>query len=537
MIPDQTAQTPSTFSLSPYSGPWTEAEAAHLLRRTMFGPTYQQIQDAVANGMSATLSTLLTIPPLNPPVAYDPDEAVVPQGQTWVNSVYPSGDTQPTENARLRSLAAWTMLRINTEQVSIAEKMCLFWQNHFACEAAFDSRATYNYLMLIRQHALGNFKQLVKDMTIDPTMLMFLDGYSNNVYSPNENYSRELLELYSIGKGLQVATGDYTTYTEADVAAGAKILTGWSIEGLRSDTISSPYAVFYPQLHDQTNKTLSARLGNAVINANGQQEYSDYIDVIFAQPTIAEHICKKIYRYFVNYDITPTVMSDVISDMMQTLVSNNFNVLPVMQQLLGSAHFYDMAVRGSIIRSPIEMFLGMYNATESVPAYDLATNYEIYLNIFWVSGTAGQDYLSPPNVGGWPAYYQAPSFSRLWVSSSNLKLRFDVAAWQTAWGGFMINGNPFGVDVLNYLNQLPAPSDPVQVVENSCIVFCPKPVSQLDKLVLKSILCNGLPDFEWTIQYNDYLANIGDPVYTDPVRRQIAFMLMRLFKFPQFQTI
>jgi len=125
MIPDQTAQTPSTFSLSPYSGPWTEAEAAHLLRRTMFGPTYQQIQDAVANGMSATLSTRLTIPPLNPPVAYDPDEAVVPQGQTWVNSVYPSGDTQPTENARLRSLAAWTMLRINTEQVSIAEKMCL----------------------------------------------------------------------------------------------------------------------------------------------------------------------------------------------------------------------------------------------------------------------------------------------------------------------------------------------------------------------------------------------------------------------------
>ncbi|MCU0434258.1 MAG: DUF1800 domain-containing protein [Bacteroidia bacterium] len=536
MSPNQTAQTPSTFSLSPYTGPWTEAEAAHLLRRTMFGPTYQQIQTAVANGMSATLNTLLTIPTLSPPVTWDPDEAVVPQGQTWVNSVYPSNDTQPTENARLRSLASWVIERLNTEQVSIAEKMCLFWQNHFACEAAFDSRATYNYLMLIRQHALGNFKQLVKDMTIDPTMLIFLDGYSNNVYSPNENYSRELLELYSIGKGPQVSTGDYTSYTEGDVAAGAKILTGWYIEGLRSDTVTTPYAVFENTLHDQTTKTLSARLGNAVVNANGAQEYSDYIDIIFSQPDIAKHICKKLYRYFVNFDITPTVMTDIIDDMAQTLVSNNFNVLPVMQQLLSSAHFYDMAVRGSIIRSPLDMFFAMYNATGSVPAYDMATNGEIWLNIYWIAGAAGQDYLAPPNVGGWPAYYQAPSFSRLWVSSSNLKLRFDFAGWQTAWGGFNINGNPFSVDTLNYLANLPQPDDPVAIVEHSCVVFCPKPVSQMDKLVLKTILCNGLPDFEWTIQYNDYVANPGDETYADPVRRQVALMLMRLFKFPQFQT-
>lgn len=536
MTPDQSAQTPSTFSLTPYSGPWTEAEAAHLLRRTMFGPTYQQIQAAVAAGMNATLSTLLTIPPLNPPVAWDSDEAVVPQGQTWVNSVYPSGDTQPTENARKRSLVTWLMQRINTEQVSIAEKMCLFWQNHFACEAAFDSRATYNYLMLIRQHALGNFKQLVKDMTIDPTMLLFLDGNTNTVNNPNENYSRELLELYTIGKGLQVSTGDYTTYTEGDVAEGAKILTGWKIEGLRSDTITSPYSVFVSNRHDQTNKTLSARLGNAVITANGAQEYSDYIDVIFAQPNFAEYICKKIYRYYVNFDLTPTVMSDVIADMVQTLVSNNFNVLPVMQQLLSSAHFYDMAVRGSIIRSPLEMFFGMYNATGSVPGYDLETNHKIWLRIHWSADAAGQDYLAPPNVGGWPAYYQAPSFSRLWVSSSNLKLRFDFAAWQTSWGGFTVNGNPFGVDVLNYLANLPQPDDPVAIVEHSCVVFCPKPVPQLDKLVLKSILCNGLPDFEWTVQYNDYIANPGDPVYSDPVRRQLAYMLTRLFKFPQFQT-
>lgn len=537
MISDQPVQPPVTFSMTPYTGPWTAAEAAHLLRRTLFGPTYQQIQDAVANGMNATVTNLLTIPAIGQPLTWDPDEAVAAFGTTWVNSVYPNGDTQTSENARLRSLLAWMMQRINTEQVSIAEKMCLFWQNHFACQAAFDSRATYTYLTLIRSHALGNFKQLVKDISIDPTMLIFLDGYSNNVYSPNENFSRELLELYSIGKGLQVATGDYTTYTEGDVAAGAKILTGWTIEGLRSDTITAPYAVFESTLHDQTSKTLSARLGNAVINNAGAQEYSDYIDVIFSQPGFAKHICQKIYRFFVNYDLTPTVMTDVIAEMEVTLLANNFNVLPVMQQLLTSAHFYDMAVRGSIIKSPLEMIFSMYNATGSVVNYDLATNYETYLNIYWFSGAAGQSYMEPPNVGGWPAYYQAPSFSKLWVSSSNLKLRFDFAAWQTAWGGYMINGNPFSVDTLTFLAGLPYPDDPVEVIENMCTVFCPKTVTQLEKFTLKTILLNGLPDFEWTIQYNDYIANPGNPVFTDPIKQRLAFTLMRLFKLPQFQTI
>jgi hypothetical protein len=533
----QTATSPVSVSLSPYTGPWTAAEAAHILRRTMFGPTFQQIQSAVNDGLSTTLNNLLTIPPLNSPLVVETDEAIAGFGTTWVGHVFPTNDSQTTENARHRSLASWLMERINSESFSIAEKMCLFWQNHFAAKEASDSCITYNYHALIRTHALGNFKQLVKDMTIDPCMLLFLDGRTNTKNSPNENYSRELLELYSIGKGPQVATGDYTTYTETDVSEGAKILTGWKIDAWRSDTIASPSGLFDPYRHDTSTKTLSSRFNNVSIPDAGSQEYENYIDIIFQQPALAEFICKKIYRYFVNYDMTQDVMTNIIPGLAQTFMSNNYDILPVMRQLLSSEHFFDMSVRGSMIRSPLETIFAMYNSTHSKPSHDLATNYKIWLNIHWVASVMGQDYLSPPNVGGWAAYYQAPAFSQLWVNTSNLKLRFDFSSWQTIWGGFNVNMNRFKVNALEFVNNLSDPYSPPAVIDDMCTVFFPKAVPQSVKDELRLILTNGLQDFEWTAQYADYLANPGDLTYENPVRDRVEFTLARLFKMPYFHTL
>ena len=205
---------------------------------------------------------------------------------------------QLVETARQLSLGSWIIERINNEQVSIAEKMCLFWQNHFAATAGPDARATYDYHMLIRQHALGNFKQFVKDMTINPNMLLFLNGATNNVFFPNENYARELLELFTIGKGPQIGPGDYSNYTEDDIFEAAKILTGYYVDGLRSDTLTDVSAVYNGILHDTSTKTLSYHFGNATITDNGANEYGDLIDIIFQQNECANFICRKLYRYF-----------------------------------------------------------------------------------------------------------------------------------------------------------------------------------------------------------------------------------------------
>lgn len=529
-----------SYSMTPYTGQWTKAEAGHLLRRTTFGATNQEILDAVANGMSATVTSLLQIPAIGDPLTFHPDETIVAQGQTWINAVYPANavDAQTVDTARQLSLGGWLMERINSETLTIAEKICLFWHNHFSATPSADQRSTYTYHMLLRSHALGDFKQMVKDVTIDPCMLLFLNGATNNVFSPNENYARELLELFTIGKGPQIGPGDYTNYTEDDVAAAAKILTGYYVTGLRSDTQTSVTAVYNDILHDQTNKTMSSKFNNAVINVNGANEYADLIDVIFLQDEVANHICRKLYRYFVNYDLTTTVETTVIAEMANTLIANNYQILPVLTELFSSEHFYDISVRGALIKSPMDMLYSLFNSCDSAPSFGLATNYEMLLNVYWFGEALGQAYATPPSVAGWPAYYQEPSFSKLWVNATHIKTRFDASLWVTLGTGIPVNGDNWKIQALNVLDNMSNPYDYNVVIDDLADVFCPKGLTTSQKFMLAGILTGGLYNLnDWQMEYSLYQANIGDPTYEDPIRLRMELTLSRLFQMPEFHTM
>lgn len=544
-MPETIENGPVSYSMAPYAGPWTKAEAAHLLRRTMFGPTNQQILNAVQDGMATTVANLLTIPLIDQPLTYDPAETVSSYGTTWVTSVYPSDAVQAqlVDTARLKSLGAWSMRRINTESVSILEKMCLFWQNHFAASNGPDQRSTYNYHMLFYTHALGNFKQLVKDITIDPNMLFFLNGGTNTFYSPNENYARELLELFSIGKGDQIGDGDYSNYTELDVASGAKILTGYIVDGWRSDTLPSPQAVFQSLLHDGTSKTLSYHFGGVTIPNNGATEYSDYIDVIFQQDEVAYFMARNVYRYFVNYDLTADVETNVIPVMAQTLIDNNYEFLPMMSELLQSDHFYDVALRGSVIRSPLEMIFGLFNITESRPNFDLTIDSDMYLWLYSAADNLGQAYAAPPSVAGWSAYYQEPSFTKLWVNATHLKNRFGLGLWVTLLTGIPVGGENLKIDALGFVDNMYTAADtedaanPTDVINGMCDVFFPKAVSATKKATLKFILVGGVNDSDWTNAYSAYLADPLNETVAAPVRNRIQQTLAQIVQMPEFQTI
>lgn len=528
-----------SLSLTPYTGQWTKAEAGHLLRRATFGATNEEILNAVANGMNATVTSIMQIPAIGDPLTFHPDEAIAAQGQTWVNSEYPTNpvDVQTTVTARQFSMAGWLMDRLNNETLTVAEKICLFWQNHFSATPGGDSRATYDYFALIRTYALGDFKQFVKDMTINPNMLLFLNGATNNVFSPNENYARELLELFTIGKGPQIGPGDYTNYTEDDVAAAAKILTGYYVSGALSDTATTVDAVYDTILHDHTTKTMSSKFNNAVIPDNGANEYADLIDVIFLQDEVANHICRKLYRYFVNYDLIPSVESTVIAEMANTLIVNNYQIGPVLSELFTSEHFYDISVRGALIKGPLDALYSMFNCCGSSPSFGLATDYEMQLNVYFFAEVLGQAYATPPSVAGWTAYYQEPSFSKLWVNATHIKTRFDVALWLTLGTGVPVNGDNWKINALTFVDGLSNPYDAPTVIQDITDVFCPKGVSLAQSLTLKAILTGGLPDFEWTVEYTDYQNNIGNPTYEDPVRLRVESVLARLFQMPEFHTM
>ncbi len=530
-----------SYSLNPYTGQWTMAEASHLLRRTMFGPTYKQMNDAVTNGMNTTVSSLMNISTTDLPVSYHEDEGIVGIGQNWIKSIYPVDIVKrnETNGARVKSLQSWLMKNINDEQgkLSISEKMTLFWQNHFASTTGPDARGAYDYITLLRDNALGDFKQLVKDITVNPVMLHFLNGNSNSVFSPNENYARELLELFTIGKGPQIGEGDYTHYTEYDISECAKILTGYKTEGFRSSTDTSFHAIFDEKRHNTTVKTLSDKFGNAVIQPNGADEYKDLIDVIFQQDEVSKYICRKLYRYFVSSEISDDVESKVIFKLAKTLRNNSYKIQSVLEQLLKSKHFYDISHRGCLIKTPLDMTFSIWNGTETKPTFDVVTNYEMYRSIYSASTVLGLAYLNPPSVAGWPVYYQEPVFTRLWLNASLLKSRFDYIKWWVRFKGILKNDNQLGVDGLNFVKNLPTPNDATQVIDCMIKTFLPKGTTETQRENLRLVLTDGLPNFEWTIQYEEYLAAPNDPTYKDPIVLQLKKTLTALFSLPEFQTV
>ncbi len=280
-------------SLNKYTGPWSAHLAAHLFRRTTYGVKYETIKQFATKTLDETINIIMSPlgpppPPINISYADDPD---VPIGTTWVDK----GVSQNVNNYRTASLRGWSFELMLNGGPNIREKMTMFWHNHFVTADINDPRFSYKYIELLRSNALGNFKQLTKLVTIDPAMLNYLNGRDNTKQAPNENFARELMELFTLGKGDLVGPGDYTTYTEDDVKELAKALTGW-IDVRNMLPITSQFVL---NRHDVTTKKLSHRFNNVSISNAGANEYSNVIDIIFQKPEVALFIAGQIYRWFV----------------------------------------------------------------------------------------------------------------------------------------------------------------------------------------------------------------------------------------------
>jgi hypothetical protein len=176
----------------------------------------------------------------------------------------------------------------------------------------------------------------------------------------------------------------------------------------------------------------------------------------------------------------------------------------------------------------------MLNSTETQINVNLASDYNIYLNIYFACSNMGLDFMNPTSVAGWEAFYLAPAFSRLWINSTTIKFRFDISTGLNVFG-IPVSGYTLKIDPIPFLNNLSMPSSADAVIDDICEIFIPKPVDSALHTTLVNILTNNLPTFEWTLQYNDYLSNPNDPSFVDPVRFRVNLVLDRVFKMPQYQ--
>jgi len=484
----------------------------------------------VADGMEATVDALLTLPPpADPPVYFDfEDDPLAKIGESWV-------DKPITKNIsgiyfhRDKSLWAWWFMRMSREQHSILEKMTLFWHNHFVVAEAGTPNMNWAYLSLIREFALGNFRELSKRMTIDQSMLIYLNGTQNVKDEPNENYARELLELFTIGKGPLVAEGDYTHYTEQDVAAIARALTGWV--AWNGDKLQ---ARFSNSRHDTGSKQLSHRFNNQVIENAGEQEYARVIDLIFEQEEVSRHICRRLYIWFVHYDITPEVEQQVIAPMARILRQHDYHLKPVMEALLKSQHFYDHSLQGAMIKNTFDFFFSVYNSLEVAPPADLLKEYDMWSRWYWEMNKLEMAFFKIPSVAGWRAYYQEPIFYRDWVNSASLTLRKKLLQKINGLIDYVDKGH-LGLDLLRFVGSLQDPLDVNNMIDEICLLLFPRPMSQEQKDFFKESLIPGLPNFEWTAEYGAYLNDPGNTEKRRAVENKLWQMFNAMFGAPEFQ--
>ena len=523
----------SYAGLERYDGPWDARHAAHLLRRACFGTTKAQISFAAGTSLDNMIALLLVDqPPPAPPV--DPTT-----GQTWIGRVFDS-----TNDSRYQGyLKSWWIGLMAGQGLSLREKMVLFWHNHFVSEysTVSDSRLMYRQNSLLRSYALGNVKDLVKAVTIDPAMLVYLNGYRNRGDGskiPDENYGRELQELFTIGKGDQIGPGDYTNYTEQDVKAAAHVLTGWRTDSYRNTTNPAVTSYFYPAWHDTLAKVFSYTYQNARIEGgtDGARELSDMVEMIFRQQETARFMCRKLYRWFIYYEIDAAAEQNVIEPLAAVMRNNNYELKSVLDVLLHSAHFFDENNMGCQIRNPADFLVGTVDTLE-LPIPPANTGAAFYALMSSLSGTCSNlqmPLMDPPNVAGWPAYYQSPEFCRLWLNTITLPARWAFS--DSLVDGIKAGGSTFAVDPISLAKKISDPGDPKALVTELAQLIFPIDitVNQIEYLV-REVLIPGLPDYEWNLYWNTYIADPNNSQKRTVVVKSLNALLKFMMRMAEFE--
>ena len=537
---DKAFSFPDEFTLQggldPYQGPWTKAEAAHLLRRTTFGLKKAHLDQMLALGNAeAAVDAVLTVPtmPPDPPINnYNNNDPMnlyidpeVDPGETWINAPF----DVTAEGFRIESWRGWWLNRMVESDANIQEKMTLFWHNHFATktEAIFRGRAAYKHNQMLRENSLGNFKAFVKAVTLDPLMLVFLNGNLNNVAAPDENYARELQELFMVGKE------SASTYSEDDVVVAARVLTGWGLD-------TNGETVFRHQFHDKGYKVFSSFYNGTQIagSSDGNVELDALLNMILQKEEVSLFISREIYRFFVYYKIDAQVEADVIVPMAQIFRDSNYEILPVMRALLLSEHFFDAANKGCQIKNPLDLTVGLLrNYNLSLPSPTLLDQYSVRTSVNYFCGALQMLPGDPPNVAGWQAYRQSPNFYRVWISSDTIRNR-NIITDVLAFAGVPVGPETLIINHIAFAAQFSNPSDPNVLIDDVLALLLPMPVSPLKKIFLKSILLSGqASDYYWTDAWNNLVNNPTDPMAFQTVWFKLASLHKYVMNLAEYQLI
>jgi len=392
----------SATPLAPYEGPWGPRLAAHLLRRAGFGGSPADVARLSSVPMRAAVDSLLQFPrsdalPALPDVAATAGQAMSGASALGAPALGDAAAESRREvrlqrRAQERANALWWLNRMLATPAPLQEKLTLFLHGHFA--TASGTKGIYGLEIvqqnaLLRRYALGNWRELTHSLARDPAMLKYLDQARSRKAQPNENFARELMELFTLGIG---------NYTENDVRESARAFTGFTLARR-----NGPY-VYNAVQHDDGEKTFLGHTGNF-----GGDEV---IDIIFAQPAAPRWFARKLLAFFVYSDPEPELVDATAA----LIRKNDFNMLPVVAALLRSKIFYDARSYRALVKSPVEFVIGSYRL------FGLA---QIKPDVLAVLARMGQIPFHPPSVKGWDGGAQ-------WLNTQTVLARENFSSFLTS---------------------------------------------------------------------------------------------------------
>jgi uncharacterized protein (DUF1800 family) len=467
-------------SLNEHNLPLDKRLTKHLLRRACFQYSKAQL-DAMTGKTPAEILTQLNVSKSyawnwpNDPVTNgsgaNPSCANIQDGY-WLNDTNWQNNSYTCRQGPKRAMVAgWWWYNV-IKQNTLIDKLTWFLFTTFTTakdDGAGKAGHFFDYINLLQFYSDKSVKDLARKITFDNAMLYYLDNGDNNKNSPNENYAREFLELFTIGKGPQVADGDYTNYTEHDVVQAAKVFSGIKLKNNRntldSDTVKSPHfpsgipmGYINVNKHDVGDKTFSYAFNNHTVSGGNttnsiNTELDDFVDMVFDQLETAKNYVRKMYRLYVRSEWSQDVEDDIITPLAQQLKTNGYNLLDVLLTLLKSKHFFDLDDSdstneniGGIIKSPLQFLNELVSILDvtipnpETPQVAEGTNqtnaksnenYRFYM--FWWNfchntffSFSGMNIFSPASVAGYPADYQPPAFDKAWFNSNNIIARYNT---------------------------------------------------------------------------------------------------------------
>jgi uncharacterized protein (DUF1800 family) len=373
---------------------WDSAKARHLLARAGFGGTPDEVEKLRALGLHRAVDFLVHYQKVAAPDI--PFEATAPERPEPYERRLSAADQnrvtqrrQARENQQIQRMRAWWLRRMVESPRPLEEKLTLFWHGHFACEyqTLENSYMMFQQHRMFRQHANGNFGDLLHGLVHDATMIRYLNNDTNTKEHPNENLAREIMELFAMGLD--------QGYTEADIREAAKALTGSTF-----DWRSSEFR--YAQArHDDGPKT--------IFGQTGKYTGDDVADLILRQPATARFIARKLFVFFAHDDPAP----ETIDRLAAVLRANNFELAPMLENLFASEEFYSARSVGTQIKSPVQLVVGAHR--------ELGIQDGNYPFLAQAVRNMGQDLFQPPNVKGWDG-------GRTWVNAGRVFVRYNALA-------------------------------------------------------------------------------------------------------------